>query len=190
MLCHRGDRAVSTPDPLEIVIAGQAGQGAVFAGILLAEAVLSSGKFAVQTSKTGAAVRSGASEAHVLISETWVDYPYVENPSALIALSQESARRYRAAVRPDTIVIFDPEVVSWCPDVPVRQLRVSASKAAETSPEAPNENMFLLGAFAQATGIVTVQKLVNALRLCLQPQSAAEAALLLGAECASKSRGI
>lgn len=192
MLYHRGDLAVSRQDPLEVVIAGQAGQGAIFAGIVLAEAAVSAGRFATQTSRTGAAVRSGASEAHVLISETWVDYPYAMSPSVLIAMSQDAVLRHRAAVRPDTIVIFDPEVVSWIDEIPVQKLPVSLSEnssAEQTDIPAGNENMIFLGAFAQAVGIVTVQQLLDVLRRSSKPQSAAEAALVLGAKRAPKLKG-
>ena len=79
----------------EIRICGFGGQGIILAGIILGKsASLFDGKEAVQTQSYGPEARGGASKCEVVISDTKVDYPKVESPDILVAMSNEALLKY------------------------------------------------------------------------------------------------
>ena len=67
----------------EIRLAGTGGQGAILAGILLAEAAIRDGKNVVQSQSYGPEARGGASRAEVVISDDEIYYPKVIQPPAV-----------------------------------------------------------------------------------------------------------
>lgn len=93
-------------DPLQVIIAGTAGQGAVFSATLIAEAAAAAGYHVAQTARSSAAVRSGPSTAHVSISSEPIDFPFIEKADVLIALAQETLRK-NIDVRNRGVVLFE-----------------------------------------------------------------------------------
>ena len=79
----------------EIRICGFGGQGVILAGIILGKsASLFDNKEAVQTQSYGPEARGGASKCEVVISDDTVDYPKVESPDILVAMSNEALIKY------------------------------------------------------------------------------------------------
>ena len=79
----------------EIRIAGFGGQGVILAGIVLGKAAsLYDGLYAVQTQSYGPEARGGASRAEVVISDEEIDYPKVQSPDILVAMSHEALITY------------------------------------------------------------------------------------------------
>ena len=79
----------------EIRIGGFGGQGVILAGIILGKAAsLFDEKEAVQTQSYGPEARGGASKCEVVISDSEVDYPKVQSPDILIAMSNEALIKY------------------------------------------------------------------------------------------------
>ncbi len=156
------------PDPLRVIIGGDAGQGAVTAGILAAEAAVRGGRYAVQTAVTGAAVRSGDADAHVIISHSFAAYPYVETPDVLIALSRRAADRHSASVSKTGMVMFDPTLARierrhhW-DMVPIDG--IFAMQQSNLGKE--HLNLFWLGAFAALTDAVSIPHLLEAVPIHL-----------------------
>ena len=71
----------------KVVISGVGGQGVITAGILLAEAaVIHEGRYAVQSQSYGAQMRGGLSRADVIISDSEVIYPKVDQAHLLPCL--------------------------------------------------------------------------------------------------------
>lgn len=75
----------------DILVAGLAGQGVLGLSSVLAEAAAKGGHAVAQTGIYGAAVRGGVALGSVIISDTEIDYPYVERADILVALSVASA---------------------------------------------------------------------------------------------------
>jgi 2-oxoglutarate ferredoxin oxidoreductase subunit gamma len=100
----------------EIRLSGSGGQGLITAGIILAKAAaLYDGKNAVQSQSYGPEARGGASKAEVIISDTEINYPKVQSPDLLLALTQESLNKYIHDVKDDAIVIIDSMLVKTPP---------------------------------------------------------------------------
>ena len=80
----------------EIRIAGFGGQGVILAGIIIGKAAsLFDNINAVQTQSYGPEARGGASRCEVVISDEDIDYPKVENPDILVAMSHEALDQLR-----------------------------------------------------------------------------------------------
>lgn len=95
----------------EIRIAGFGGQGVVLAGLLLGEAAIRDGKYAVQTQSYGPESRGGASRSEVVISNQEIDYPKVIEADILVVLSQIAYDRYRSSVKRSGTTIIDSDLV-------------------------------------------------------------------------------
>ena len=93
----------------EIRICGFGGQGIILAGIILGKsASLFDGKEAVQTQSYGPEARGGASKCEVVISDTKVDYPKVQSPDILVAMSNEALIKYIVDLKDNGTLIVDP----------------------------------------------------------------------------------
>jgi 2-oxoglutarate ferredoxin oxidoreductase subunit gamma len=95
-----------------IVFSGSGGQGVITSAVVLAEAaVLYDNLMAVQTQAYGAAARGGSTRSDVVISDSDIDFPKVNQPNILICLTQEAYNRFYHIVRPGGILITDTRYV-------------------------------------------------------------------------------
>ena len=97
----------------DIRIAGFGGQGIILAGIVIGKAAaLHDDLFAVQTQSYGPEARGGASKTEVVISDEEIDYPKVQNPDILVAMSQEALMAYLDDLKDGGILIIDPDMIN------------------------------------------------------------------------------
>jgi len=99
-------------DRFEIRLSGAGGQGVITTGIMLAEAALGQGLNAVQTQAYGPEARGGASRAEVVISSAAIDYPKVERPDIVLALSQPAYDLYGRSAPEGALVVYDSDLVT------------------------------------------------------------------------------
>lgn len=150
------------PDPVQIQLTGSGGQGLILAGIILAEAALKDGFHVAQTQAYGPEARGGASRAEVIIGSRPIDYPHVERPDILLALTQEACDKYIAEATGDPVVIIDSLLV---PTVPETSAAVSKLPVIATAREVGREvvaNIVALGALNSVTGLVSWPSLEEA----------------------------
>ena len=78
----------------EIRLTGSGGQGLMLAGIILAEAALLDGKYAIQYQSYGPEARGGSSRSEIIISDYTIDFIKVQNCDLLLCLTQEAYNNY------------------------------------------------------------------------------------------------
>ncbi|GAB7140192.1 2-oxoacid:ferredoxin oxidoreductase subunit gamma [Deferribacterales bacterium RsTz2092] len=101
----------------EIRLSGSGGQGVITAGIILARAAsIYDNVNSIQSQSYGPEARGGASKAEVIISDSEINYPKVESPNLLMALTQEALDKYATDLQPDAVIIVDPLLVQNTPD--------------------------------------------------------------------------
>lgn len=94
------------------IFSGSGGQGVVTAAIILAEAaVLHEDLNAVQTQVYGAAARGGATRSDVIISDSEIYYPKVNQANVLVCLTQEAYMKFSPLIRPGGLLLTDPRYV-------------------------------------------------------------------------------
>jgi len=150
----------------EIRLAGFGGQGIGLAGLILGKAIsLYDGKEAVMTQAYGPEARGGASSANVVMSDETIDYPFVQNPDILVAMSQEAYVKFRSNVKPNALIVIDEGLVS--PEVGEEVNSIPATKLAEDLGRRIVSNVVMLGFFTAVTGIVSREAMEKALESTL-----------------------
>lgn len=151
-------KAQKTPSAkaIGVRIGGEAGQGVILSGVMLAEIAALDGKEVAQSARYGAAVRGGEATADVVIATEPIDYPHVERPDFLVVLSQPTYDRYAPLQAESTLVMYDPFFVKAKELSGVRQLALPATEAAIHELGNPTgANIIVLSALAAVSRVVT-----------------------------------
>ena len=179
------------PGPVQIQLTGSGGQGLILAGIILAEAALKDGRHVAQTQAYGPEARGGASRAEVIVGSQPIDYPHVDRPDILLALTQEACDKYISKATPDTTVIVDSLLVQTPPaSGPVVVSLPIVQTARQDVGREVVANIVALGALNSVTGLVSWPSLEEAV-LKRAPAGTAELnkkALAAGRELAASNR--
>ena len=149
----------------KLVFTGSGGQGVIMAAIILSEAaVLRENLNAVQTQIYGAAARGGATRTDVVISNTEIFYPKVNQANVLVCLTQESYRKFSPIIRPGGLLLTDPRYVRIEHTVDAVQLALPMYETVMEKIGKPIVfNICMLGAVAALTGIVRRESLMKIL---------------------------
>jgi 2-oxoglutarate ferredoxin oxidoreductase subunit gamma len=108
---------VEDSDRYEIRLSGSGGQGMVFAGTVLAEAIgVEDGKSVCQTQSYGPEARGGASRSDLVVSSGEIYYPKPLKLDLLLALTQEACDTYFPALKEEGVLVVDSGLVDQLPD--------------------------------------------------------------------------
>ena len=153
----------------EVRLSGFGGQGIGLAGLLLGHAItLYDDLEAVMTQSYGPEARGGASSADVIVSDTPIDYPFVQQPDILVALSQEAYSKFSPSVKEDAFILIDEELVS--PAEGDDFYGIPATGLAEKLGRRIVTNVVMLGYFSVVTGLVSRKAVESALKDVLAPK--------------------
>jgi len=94
----------------EFRISGSGGQGVITAGIMLANAAVRSGLYAVQSQSYGPEARGGSSKAEVVVSGEEIDYPKAVQPNFTLCLTKQSYNSYGKNAPEGTLVYVDSSI--------------------------------------------------------------------------------
>jgi 2-oxoglutarate ferredoxin oxidoreductase subunit gamma len=148
----------------ETIIAGFGGQGALFAGQLLAYAALEGGKHVTWIPSYGPEMRGGTAHCTVIVSDTEIGSPMVRRPGSVIALNQPSFEKYEADIRPGGWLVYNSSLIN-CPPrrTDIHYVGVPANDIGEALGSARQANVALLGALLAATGTLPLEAVYRAL---------------------------
>jgi 2-oxoglutarate ferredoxin oxidoreductase subunit gamma len=147
----------------EIRISGFGGQGVGLAGHIIGKALaIYDGKEAVMTQAYGPEARGGASSANIIASDESIDYPFVQNPDVLVALSQEAYTKFRPTAKPDAIILIDEGLVDPFEDD--QPQKIPATQLAEELGRRIVTNMVMLGFFTATTGLISREAMEEAIK--------------------------
>ncbi|MCK4857565.1 MAG: 2-oxoacid:acceptor oxidoreductase family protein [candidate division Zixibacteria bacterium] len=174
----------------EIRLSGSGGQGLIFAGVVLAQAIATiDGRNAVQTQSYGPEARGGASRADLVIADGDIYYPKPMKLDLLLALTQEACDSYYPDLKEDGLLIIDNQLVTQVPTS--NYIGFPFVQLAKTEIGVPMvANVIALGAICSVSGIVSVKALTEVVRL-RAPRGTDEknlAALDLGLKLGKKAR--
>jgi 2-oxoglutarate ferredoxin oxidoreductase subunit gamma len=155
---------------LEIRITGFGGQGIVLAGIIIGKAfALFENQQAVMTQAYGPEARGGASSANLVISDEAIDYPFVQEPDVLIAISQEAYTRFHREVKPGGTVLIDDELVN--PFLYDKYYGIPATNLAEELGRRIVTNVVMVGFFTAVTRLVKLESVTSALQVSVKQKT-------------------
>lgn len=149
----------------DVYMAGFGGQGVLLIGNLLGVAAMNEGKEVSYFPAYGVEKRGGAATCTLVISDTEVGSPIVENPSASLLLNPLSMEKYFSKVKKGGFCLINTSLIdddgSSRPDLDL--LRIPLSEIALEIGDARLVNMVCIGAYAQRTGAVSLASLKEAL---------------------------
>lgn len=142
----------------EIIISGFGGQGALFAGQLLAYAAMENGMFVTWLPSYGPEMRGGTAHCTTIIADEVIGSPVVRNPGIVLALNQPSIEKYEPLLALQGLLIYNALLAVGVPtrsDITI--LAVPASAIAE---ELGNErllNVVMIGVLLRATQVFSLE---------------------------------
>ncbi|MDK2946228.1 2-oxoacid:acceptor oxidoreductase family protein [Geotoga petraea] len=159
---------LSISNPRAIRISGEAGQGNILMGMVLAQALVKEGYWVVQTQHYGAQVRGGLSYCDVLYDEEPIDYPKADIFN-IIYIMHDLGVEHIEFLKKNGIVFYDDEFVKKMPQTVNRTtkkiIKVSASKIAYKEIGSLNvANMVGLGILSKVTDIISLDTLIATMK--------------------------
>jgi 2-oxoglutarate ferredoxin oxidoreductase subunit gamma len=177
----------------EILVSGFGGQGALFAGQLLAYAALDAGLHVTWIPSYGPEMRGGTAHCTVIVSDEEIGSPLVRRPGCVIALNLPSFQKYEPLVRPGGWLVYNSSLVPALPGRgDIRYVAVPANDIGEQLGAARQANVALLGALLAATDMLPLESVERALDAHLSDRqrkflNSNKQALRLGAAAAALS---
>lgn len=148
----------------EIRIAGFGGQGVIMAATVIGKAAcIYENGYSTMTQSFGPEARGGAASAQLVLSDQPVLYPYIHEPSILVAMSQEAFSKFIPELRSDGILIIEEDLVHVANLKPgVRVYAVPATRLAEELGKKMVLNIVMVGFFTAITGLISSESMKNA----------------------------
>ncbi|MCJ7659288.1 MAG: 2-oxoacid:acceptor oxidoreductase family protein [Anaerolineales bacterium] len=150
----------------EIVIAGFGGQGALFAGQILAYAAMDAGKEVTWIPSYGPEMRGGTANCTVIIADEEIGSPLVRNPRGVIAMNLPSLDKYEdLIIHHGTIIINSSLVNRTLIRDDLNSVVIPANDIAETLGEKRMSNIVMLGALIASLPVLKLidieQSIIN-----------------------------
>lgn len=144
----------------EIIISGFGGQGALFAGQLLAYGALEEGRHVTWIPSYGPEMRGGTANCTVIISDEEIGSPLVRHPSAAIVMNPPSFDRFEPAMEKDGVLIVNTSLISTVSQrTDIQVIPAQANEIATELGAAQMANVVMVGALVRATGVLKFETL-------------------------------
>ena len=148
----------------EIIVSGFGGQGALFAGQLLAYAALDAGLYVTWIPSYGPEMRGGTAHCTVVMADQEIGSPQVRRPASVIALNLPSFEKYEPLIKADGLLVYNESLIPARPSRPdIRYIPVPANVIAEELGNARQANVVLIGAYLAVRGILPLEAVELAL---------------------------
>ena len=147
-----------------IVVAGFGGQGVLSAGRIIATAALLNNHEVSWFPSYGPEMRGGTANCGVVISDSVIGSPVINDIDALIALNGPSLDKFTSMVKPGGLIVIDSTLVHSVPNR--RDVNFISIPASEMANQEGNMNfaiVYLLGCLSAASGCINRDKFKEAL---------------------------
>jgi 2-oxoglutarate ferredoxin oxidoreductase subunit gamma len=144
----------------EIIISGFGGQGALFAGQLIAYGALAEGRYVTWIPSYGPEMRGGTANCTVIVSDDEIGSPLVRRPTAAIVLNPPSFERYEPMVQKDGVLLVNASLISSpVSRKDIRRFDIQANQEAAELGASQMANVILVGALVEATHVLKLETL-------------------------------
>ena len=150
----------------QFIFAGFGGQGMLLIGKFLAMACMLDGKHVSWLPSYGPEMRGGTANCSVIVSDEDVASPMVDKADVIVAMNLPSLDKFESYVKPGGVLVINSSLIertSTRDDVTV--VYCDANKIAETINNPKGANVAILGAMMAKADIVSVDKMVEAIRI-------------------------
>lgn len=148
----------------QILIAGFGGQGVLFAGKFLAYEGLIEGREVSWLPSYGPEMRGGTANCSVILSDTEIGSPIVNNPDVLIAMNLPSLDKFEDSAVPGAKIIVDSSLVSRKVNrTDVDSYYIPATGMAHENGLDGLANMIIIGKAIKETGMIPYDMIPKAM---------------------------
>ena len=148
---------------VKIRFCGTGGMGVILVSIILGKAAIYGGKNAIQTQSYGAEQRGSKVKSDIIISDKeMINYPIIDNPDVLIALSQEAFEEYLPDTKIDGIILINSDLVHSNEEL-INLYKIPATTLAKEMKEKRVVNLIMLGALIKITDIVSKESVIKSI---------------------------
>ena len=131
----------------EIIISGFGGQGALFAGQLLAYTALEKGLHVTWFPSYGPEMRGGTAHCIVIVADDEIGSPVVLRPEVAVAMNLPSLDKYEPLVKEGGLLLVNSSLVDRTPQrKDIDSLMIQANEIAEELGDKRMANLVLVGA--------------------------------------------
>jgi 2-oxoglutarate ferredoxin oxidoreductase subunit gamma len=144
----------------EIIFSGFGGQGALFAGQMLAFAAMDAGHDVTWMPSYGPEMRGGTANCTVVIADEEIGSPTVKHPKAAVVMNLPSLDKFEPLITPGGVLIVNSSLVDRDPTrKDITWLMIPAQEIAELIGPRRLLNMVMLGALINKLPILTMNEL-------------------------------
>jgi 2-oxoglutarate ferredoxin oxidoreductase subunit gamma len=149
----------------DVIMAGFGGQGILMIGNLLAVAGLRQGHRVTFFPSYGVEMRGGTANCTVTLSDREIGSPVTNRPLGVIAMNEPSVIKFGPRVRAGGSLVLNASLVPDSVSVPaeIHTWRVPCNEIALELGDGRLASMVAIGAYVEATGVVTPVHLEDAL---------------------------
>ena len=149
----------------ELIIAGFGGQGVLSMGKILAYAALMDNLEVTWMPSYGPEQRGGTANVTVIISDSEISSPMLDNYDTAVILNQQSLDKFESKVKPGGTLIYDSYGIHKAPTrTDINVYRIDAMEATFEMENAKAYNMVVLGALLKIKDIVPVESVIKGLK--------------------------
>ena len=157
---------------VKTLISGFGGQGVISMGLSLAQAAMAEGKYVTYLPSYGAEVRGGTANCTVAVSNEEIASPIASSPDFVIAMNRPSLTKFQNQIKSGGVLFLNSSLIqanTSRDDIEV--VRVAADAMAKELGSARSANMVMLGAFIKKSGIVSLDGIIEGLKIGLKNKS-------------------
>jgi 2-oxoglutarate ferredoxin oxidoreductase subunit gamma len=157
---------------VKTLISGFGGQGVISMGLSLAQAAMAEGKYVTYLPSYGAEVRGGTANCTVAVSDEEIASPIASSPDFVIAMNRPSLSRFQNQIKSGGVLFLNSSLIqadTSREDIEV--VRIAADAIAKELGNAKSANMVMLGAFIRVSGIVSLEGILEGLKIGLKNKS-------------------
>ena len=150
------------------IFSGFGGQGVLSMGSTLASAAMLEGKHVTYLPAYGVEVRGGTANCTVVVSDEEIASPVASNPEFVVAMNQPSFARFQSILQAGGLLCANSSIVnteSARSDIEI--LTIPTSELAEQLGSMKVANMVMLGALVRASGMISMDAMLENLTAIL-----------------------
>ena len=152
----------------ELIIAGFGGQGVLSMGKILAYAALMDDLEVTWMPSYGPEQRGGTANVTVIISDSEISSPMLDNYDTAVILNQQSLDKFESKVKPGGTLIYDSYGIHKAPTrTDINVYRIDAMEATFEMENAKAYNMVVLGALLKIKNLLPMESVIKGLRKTL-----------------------
>ncbi len=152
----------------EIIIAGFGGQGVLSMGKILAYSGIMQNMEVSWMPSYGPEMRGGTANVTVILSDSRVSSPVINEFDTAIILNQQSLDKFEPHVKPGGVLIYDSNGITRQPERKDIQIHVIEATAEATRMGSTRTfNMIVLGGYLKIKPIVKLENVIKGLKKSL-----------------------